>query len=146
MTSSFSEVRGERSAFHVAMVINHKLRPGETLRFDKAVVNVGKGFHDYFSYYLCPHSGLYMFHLNILTIADSLPLRVEMLNDHVVIGRAIAHAYGGETGSGTMHVITWCRKNGSVLVRALSAGHVYGSGGLYSTFSGFLLYKGTLII
>ena len=113
----------------------------QPISFKTVVVNLGNGFHSGHSLFIAPRTGVYLFASTIMTNPTS---PVEVHAAITVNGNTVARIYGhGDSGrhdQGAQTVLVKLNINDEVDVTNIDREHEDVYGGLYSSFSGVLLY------
>nr|QBA18412.1 type 2 C1q domain-containing protein 4 isoform 1 [Littorina littorea] len=103
-----------------------------TLRFDDVLLNAGDGYESHTGSFIAPVAGTYSFFLNLMATSHGT---VAMVKN----GNVFDYVYGGDgNDQGATQVLLRLAQNDKVWVRHHGGNRI--RGGVYTVFTGYLLY------
>ncbi|XP_077864401.1 complement C1q-like protein 2 [Saccoglossus kowalevskii] len=140
--SKYSAPIQKQSAFNVGLFSHRQAEPRKSLPilYDYVYLNIGNNYNNETGEFVCEHSGIYVFNLNILKsrVCDSTTVSISKNT----VSESSAYAYGneGNFASASATTVIHLDKGDTVLTLINSSGCLFGSNVGYTNFNGFLLY------
>ena len=81
---------------------------GDLVIFDGVVSNYGGHYQADESVFVCPYTGIYVFHVSVLTEPGTLSMHIDLVKDNTYIISALADNQTDEISSGSNTVVLQC--------------------------------------
>ncbi|XP_045206773.2 complement C1q-like protein 2 [Mercenaria mercenaria] len=113
----------------------------QNIVFDHVETNTGNGYNPHNGVFTAPVSGLYLFYTSVLA-DNNREVWCQVVVNGKNKGSAYARGTDGRHDQGSQAIIVQLQQGDDVAVQNVAADDaIYGSDGIYSTFSGFLLQQ-----
>ena len=107
--------------------------------FDLVQVNQGNGYHNQHGLFIAPQSGIYFFTTSLLHPSQSQPSHNSIMKNGVAVARF--HAESNQWEQTSQSIILNVNAGDEIYVRNDDYNNESYNAGLYSSFSGFLLWQ-----
>jgi len=111
----------------------------QNIKFDDVRLNLGNGYHPGHGLFIAPRAGIYLFSAAILT-NNGAEVRAAMTLNGQTFAVLYGHGDNGRYDQGSQTVVLRLYTNDEVYVRNIDYANAFVVGGMYSSFSGVLLY------
>ena len=109
--------------------------------FDTIMLNLGNGYRPVHSIFVAPRAGVYLFSATLMTHYYPVEIQAAITVNGIAIARILGHASSGRHDQGSHTVIVHLQADDEVCVRNIRFENNAIYGGLYSSFSGVLLFE-----
>lgn len=129
-------------AFHAVMGKDREyahLGSQQPIVFDAVNLNVGNGYRSNHGIFIAPFDGIYVFSASVLSYMDPKPeIYAAIAKNGTPLARIYGHGDNGRHDQGSVTVTTQLSVDDEITVE-ITANDASFWGGLYTTFTGFLL-------
>ena len=132
-------------AFHSVLANNRVFQDGNTIIFDRVVVNEGGHYNGPLGMYTCPVTGTYFVTSSLSSVHNRSYGRLMSGEAQIQRGPLTMYSSSSESGVSTQTAIYRCSANEGVYTQAVHFSSSYSAANLRadeSTFSGFLIRQG----
>jgi len=113
----------------------------EVITFDRIGLNLGNGFNAAQGIFIAPRAGVYLFASSIMANQNHPEeIHAAMTVNGNTVARIYGHGDNGRHDQGANTIIVDLQMNDEVMLKNIDLEHEVVDGGLYSSFSGALLY------